>query len=218
MQDFKTTKVGSTFHIEGFSDSVKVISICGKDAEKLSDFWLHRFDIRSAKECLEAINHTSENPRILREALWRSAVVFYFKCFGFNQSRKRLLYKEVYKDNRQAQTIFIGLKSLRDKYLVHDENAYSQSFPGAILNKGNKSYKIDRVSCIAFLIETLNQENWNNLLMLTRLALKYIEEQLDKTCEILTKELETKTYDELIKMKPISWMAPGFKQIGKSRK
>ena len=218
MQDFNITKVGSTFHIEGFPDGIKVISIEGSRAEKLSDLWLHRFDLRSTIDCLEAINHTSENPRILREALWRTAIVFFFKCFSWSRSREKLLKEEVYEADRQFLSILKNLKDLRDRYLVHDENAYSQSFPGAILNRGNKTYKIEKVCCIAFLIETSTKENLNDLHLLTQRALKYVEEKLDKVCVSLTKDLEAKPYDVLFKMRSVKWTTPDPKKIGKPRK
>ena len=218
MHDFKITKIGSSFHIEGFPDAVKVISIDGVHAKLLSDLWLHRHDMRFGKDCLETINKTPDSSKIAREALWRTAIILFFKCFGHSASRHKLLFKDVYGSDEKAKIVFSDMKSLRDKYLVHDDNAYSQSLPGAILNKGNKPFKVDEVACIAFLVESLNQENWNNLYTLVNKALKYIEENLDHTCNIIKKGLEEKPYDELLRLKSITWTTPSPKDIGKTRK
>jgi hypothetical protein len=46
MEYFNISKQGETFHVEGFSDAVKVISIDGhKLTRRLTDMSLHKIDL-----------------------------------------------------------------------------------------------------------------------------------------------------------------------------
>ena len=66
---------------------VKVIRIKGPEARKLSDHALHKADLDFALECLHQINGMPEIGHVLRQALWRSAVVHFMKCFGGSESK-----------------------------------------------------------------------------------------------------------------------------------
>ena len=77
MEHFEITKTSEGFHIEGFPDAVKVIRLDGPKAQRLADLALHKADLEFALDCLEQINKVPEQPYVLRQALWRSAVVHY---------------------------------------------------------------------------------------------------------------------------------------------
>lgn len=87
MEHFDIKKTPEGFHIEGFPDAVKIIRIDGPKARRIADLALHRADLDFALQCLEEINRAPEQPYVLRQALWRAAVVHYVKCFGENESR-----------------------------------------------------------------------------------------------------------------------------------
>ena len=97
MEHFQITKTPEGFHIEGFPDAVKVLRLHGPNAQRLADLALHRADLDFALECLEQINKVPEQSYVLRQALWRSAVVHYIKCFGSNESRFSLDSRKLYK-------------------------------------------------------------------------------------------------------------------------
>ena len=144
MEYFSVSKTEASFHIEGIPDAVKIITINNPKAKRLADLSLHKEDLEFADACLDALNQTNENP-IVREALWRSAIVHYMKCFG-NGIRFQLTPKKIYKsESPEALLAFNYFKVLRNKHFIHDVNSYAQSIPGAVLNNGTKDYKIEEI-------------------------------------------------------------------------
>jgi hypothetical protein len=96
MEHFAISQNGIGLHIDGIPDGVKVVVIDNPQATKLSDLALHKDDLEFADACLDAINQALSDSHIMREALWRSAVVQFFKCFGTG-ARFRLTSEEIYK-------------------------------------------------------------------------------------------------------------------------
>ena len=196
VERFSVTKTDSGFRIEGFPDAVKVIRISGPEGKRLSDLALHRADLEFAAQCLEAINHVPDEPSVLRQALWRAAIIHFIKCFG-SSSRFQLSAKKIYRGNSMALSAFSYFDNLRNKHVVHDENAYAQGIPGAILNRSDKPYKIEKIVCFSAIAETLNQDNYGNLHLLTQAAIAWVAKDFDRLCEAQTKELEVKSYEDL---------------------
>jgi len=217
MEHFSITQKGTVFHIEGFPDAVKVIQIDGPQARRLADLALHKSDLEFAGEALFAINHVPEQPWAIRQALWRTAIIHYMKCFGDSGARFQLSAEKIYKGKPLALTAFNYFKELRHKHIVHDENSYAQSIPGAILNGRHKAYKIEKIVCLSAIAETLSQENYNNLSLLIETAKQWVVGEFDMICGNLTKELEAKPYDELMHREAITYTAPGLDQISKNR-
>jgi len=61
---------------------------------------------------------------------------------------------------------------------VHDENAYAQGNPGAILNDGTKPYKIEKIVCFVVVGETLDQIAYANLKLLLAQALAWANSRI----------------------------------------
>ncbi len=217
MEQFSVTKTKDGFQIEGFPDAAKVIRIKGPKAKRLADLSLHKSDLEFASECLATINQVSDKPWVLRQALWRSAIIHYMKCFGDNKARGQLDSKKIYKGNAGALTAFDYFKYLRNKHVVHDENAYTQSLPGAILNKPGKSYKIEKIVCFNATGLTLTQVNYSNLHQLIQEAKEWVVREYDNLCDILTKELESKSYEELDILEPMTYTTPKLEEIKEKR-
>ena len=212
---FKQTK--EEIQIEGFPDAVKIVQITGEKAKHLADLTLHRADLKFAIGCLEGINLLTEKLKWLRQGLWHSAIVHFMKCFGGHESRFSLNPKKVYKGNQVARVVFENFKNLRNKHLVHDENSYAQSHPGAILNKKDCDHKIAKIICVAFVSITLDQVAYSNLHSSITHALKWVEEQIEDLCNFLTSELEAVPYDDLFSRKEIVYSPPKVEEIGKPR-
>jgi hypothetical protein len=149
--------------------------------------------------------------------LWRAAITHYMKCFGDSQGRSQLSAKKIYKRNEPALTAFNYFKYLRNKHLVHDENSYAQSIPGAILNRREKPYKIEKIVCLSAIAETLSQDNYGNLHLLVQTTNAWVVSEFDTLCEALTKELEALSYDDLLNRKAIIYRAPTIDEIIKTR-
>ncbi len=218
MEYFNLAKTKDGFHVEDFPNAVKVIQINRPQSKKLADLFLHRNDLEFSLKSLEEINCVPDQSNFLRQALWRSAIVHYLKCFGDNKARFNLDSKKIYrKEEPIAIENFEYFRNLRNKHVVHDENSYSQSIPGAILNKQNHPYKIEKIVCFAITVETLTQENYSNLHMLIKVALTWIVSEFDGLCEILTKELESKSYETLIQMPNMKPRTPTIDEVKNNR-
>ncbi|MEE8261135.1 MAG: hypothetical protein V3R83_01520 [Gammaproteobacteria bacterium] len=217
MEHFEITKTPEGFHIEGFPDAVKVIRIDGRKARKLADLALHKADLNFALECLEEINRAPEQPHVLRQALWRAAVVHFIKCFGASKARFSLDARTVYKGDAGAMEPYWYFDSLRNKHLVHDENSYAQCLPGAVLNRKDIGPKIAKIVCVSVAGDTLEQANYNNLHLLTCRAREWVVAQFDALCNVLTSELESEPYEVLIERQGMKYSVPGPDDVHRQR-
>jgi hypothetical protein len=190
MDHFRITRTPAGFYVEGFPRAAKVIRLKGPKARRLSDLALHQSDLAFAAQCLDAVNAIKTDVPLVRQALWRSAVMHYMKCFGDPGVRFRLSAEKVYDGDARALLAFDYFKNLRNKHLVHDENAYAQAVPGAILNQRDAPYKIEKIVCLSAIAETLVQSNYSNLHLLIDLAARWLRGQFDQLCEALTADLE----------------------------
>lgn len=218
MEHFAISKTESGLHIEGFPDAVKVLAINGPEAKRLADLSLQKEDLEFADGCLDAINQTPEVPTVAREALWRSAIVHFVKCFG-NSARFQLSAAKIYKgEPPEALMAFEYFKDLRNKHFIHDENSYAQSIPGAVLNNGTKGYKIEKIVCLAAFGATLEQGNYGNLKLLIEKARAWVVSEFESLCERLTASLEQETYESLLARDAINYRVPTIDEISCSRK
>jgi hypothetical protein len=218
MEYFEISQKESGLHIEGFPDAEKVICIGGPQAKRLSDLALHKADLDFAEKCLDEINQIPIESNIIREALWRSAIVHFLKCFGDSAARFHLSAEKIFKiDAPEALVAFNYFRDLRNKHLVHDENSYAQSVPGAILNKGNKDYKIEKIVCFAAIAVTLAQENYSNLKLLIQKSRTWVVDQFDTVCEKITVELEKESYENLFSKELLNYRVPRIDEINRKR-
>lgn len=218
MEQFFISKMESGIHMEGFPDAVKVVKINGSEAKRLADLSLHKVDLEFADACLDAINQISDTPLVVREALWRSAIIHFVKCFG-NGARFQLSADKIYKgESSNALIVFKYFKDLRNKHFVHDENSYAQSIPGAIINNGTKGYSIEKIICFSAFGATLEQNNYNNLKLLIEKAMVWVVSEFDRLCELLTAKLEQERYEDLLARDAITYHAPTVDEISGPRK
>lgn len=219
MELHSVTYIDGRLHVEGFPDAVKLIRLDDAKARRISDLFLHKHDLEFADQCLEEINKIPSDSPILREALWRCAIVHFAKCFGNSAARFQLSREKIYKgEPPEARQAFDYFQNLRDKHVVHDQNAYSQSIPGAVLNKGEKSYKIEKILCLGAHVNTLEQGNYGNLTLLIKKALEWVIVEFDKCCELVTKDLEARPYEELLKREAAKYRAPTVEEISTNRR
>ncbi|MCC6278764.1 MAG: hypothetical protein IT289_12695 [Oligoflexia bacterium] len=217
MDYFEIKSNGNTFEIQGFPNAAKVIKIAGPKAKRLADLALHKNDLDFALSCLEQINNVSDKTFVVKQALWRSAIVHYVKCFGKSKARFSLQYAQIYKGQAEAKEPYKYFDSLRKKHLVHDENSYAQCLTGAILNKADASYKIEKIICLSVIGETLSQGNYSNLHLLISVAKKWVVADFDKLCVELTNDLESKPYSDLLSKEAITYVAPDQNDVHKLR-
>ncbi len=175
MEYFRLTETKTGFHVEDIPDAVKLIRLEDSISRRLADLFLHKADLEFADSCLIQINGVPTEPKVIPDALWRCAIIHYMKCFGDSQARFRLGFSQIYKgEPPEALEVFQYFKDLRNKHIVHDENAYAQSIPCAALNKGDKPYKVEKVICLISRFDVLSQENYSNLKLLVDKALAWV--------------------------------------------
>lgn len=217
MENFSITKHGESFHIDGFPDAVKLLALSGPHAKRLADFILHRSDLAFALECLEEINRVPTESAVTRRALWHSAIIHFLKCFGSSNSRGRLKVDDLFPNEPGALTAFEFFKSLRDKHIAHDENAWAQCLPSAVLNKKDANRKIAKIICSAFTGLSLEQSNYSNLRLLITRSMEWISKEFDQLCDTVITELETLSYEELYEREGVKYQAPGWTEVHKKR-
>lgn len=218
MESFTLKRTEDGLFIDGFPDAAKAIKIDGPIAKKFSDLVLHQSDLEFAKECLRAINLVSNEPRVFHQALWRSAIIHYCKCFGASEARSQLNPKKIYKDEPEgAMLAFNHFKDLRNKHFIHDENSYAQCVPGAILNQQANSKKIEKIIAVSTFAETLDKVPYNNLSKLILIALDFVNAQYNQTTELLMHELEQLPYETLFSKPDLTFNVPTVEGLSKTR-
>lgn len=207
MENFPISQTESGLHIDGVPDAVALVSIRGHKAQRLSDLALHQSDLKFALEALETLSAPGCSI-FVQEALWRAAIIHYIKCFG-DSSRFSLSESKLYKSSPpEALEAFRYFKELRNRHISHDENSYAQSIPGAAINNGKKDYKIEKIMCLSFHAQTLEQANYSNLHLLISDALFWVNGEFDKVCDLITKELETIPHDEIMSLPRLNYRTP----------
>lgn len=214
-ENLSISRTDSGFRIEGYPDAEKLIKLDGPKAKRLADLALHGSDLEFSNQCLASIN--AHPDLLVRESLWRSAIIFYCKCFGGSASRFKLDFDRVYKSEPEAENAFSYFQSLRNKHLVHDENSYSQCSPGAVLNKREHESKIAKIVTVSHTALTLEQGNYANLELLISKAMQWVKNEYDVLCAILTSELEEQQYDTLLAKEGLLYRTPTVEDLDKKR-
>jgi hypothetical protein len=201
MQRYKITLVGDQFHIEGFPNAVKAISISALTphlSRQLADCVLHRDDLIFSRECADLLLNTTVDISVMRESLWRSAIINYCKCFDQTGKIRGVISYSKYLPTGNARTSHQFFIDLRNKHLVHDENSYVQASTGAVIAQESGDHKVERVICTRVASVTLTDENLGILYRLIDEALKWVESQFDQLCEKITAQLEDQPYETLL--------------------
>ncbi|MEX3982143.1 hypothetical protein AB4Y45_24555 [Paraburkholderia sp. EG287A] len=200
MRKIPTSVAGNSINIEGIPDAVRVVALRGSHAKRLADLALHRKDLAFADDCLVSLTTVPEGSDVIQEALWRSAIVHFFKCFGdgarFKLSPNRILRGE----DPKAMIVFRHFENLRNKHFVHDENSYLQCIPVAAINDGSKAYKVEEVLCVSLMGLTLEQAAFDNFRSLVIKTREWVEVAYDDLTAEIKRQLEAETYAALLAM------------------
>lgn len=221
MQRTPITLVDGSFHIDGFPDAVKLIAVSPliKDLPRqYADLVLHHSDLKFAQECLIALATPQATVPLVAEALWQCAIVHYCKCFGKQgQTRAQLPYKKIFPAGmpREIHHYFVDL---RNKHLVHDENAWTQATPIAVVAAESRGQRIEGVVCTNITAVTREPININNLNSLIGVALPWVESRIDDLYEKIKAELESHPYEVLLAQpEPKPYYAAKAEDVSKPR-
>jgi hypothetical protein len=186
--------------ITGFPDAVKVIAISdlvsSHTTRQLARLAAYRQDLVFAQACANLLRDPPDSA-VLRDALWRAAVVHYCKCYGKSRRGQLPFAKFLGRGiPRDAHKFFIDL---RNEQFVHDDNDYSHAMlTGAVIAAEGKSYKIEKIICTSLVPNTLVEGNLGNLILLIDSALAWVISEFDKLCDTITAELEAEQYATLL--------------------
>jgi hypothetical protein len=212
------TRLGDGIHIEGYPNAVGVRRIKDRHAQQLQALVLHRSDLNYCREALTALAGLDRSAQpLLAEALWLSAIARYFKCFGNSGARTQLSRKRVLKDHPGADEVFAYFRKLRDKHLIHDENPYSQSFCGVVLNARAAESKVADIIAMTMNPGPVDDDNIGSFSQLVGLALAWVEAKHDELHTHIRQMYEAWTYEDLLALPMISYTVPTSDEVGVAR-
>jgi hypothetical protein len=222
MRRFQITLVDGKFYVGGFPDAAKVIAVSPLVKylpRQYSDMVLHHSDLKFAQECLATLGTPPATVPLVVDALWQCAVIHYCKCFGQQgETRAKLPYSQFLPAGLPRE-IHKHFMALRNKHLIHDENAWTQATPMAIVAAKGKRRKIEEVVCTnisAITRETINIDNLNSLIAQ---ALLWVESRIDDLCEEIKAELERHPYEMLLTQpEPEQYYAARAEDVSKPRR
>jgi len=206
---------GKELHIKDYPNAIKVARIDSPKSVELRNLVLHMHDLQLAFDFLNLINSTKDEK--IRTGLWYVSVTLYFKCFTNSLARKMLSPSKVYKECKDALPAFNYFKALRDKHLVHDENAYAQAFVGLVVNSPGSECKIADVLSGTIISETLDQSHWSSFYNLVKYALEWVGKRREDLHFALAKEYEKLEYEEIINLENVNFTVPTTDKAFKSR-
>ena len=108
MDSLEIVKTDQELHIEGFPAAIHVFSLDGHKAQRLADLALHKGDLIFGQQCLALIN--ASDSVVVREALWVSSIVHFFKCFGRSGARFSLSTSRVFRGDPEGLEVFRARK------------------------------------------------------------------------------------------------------------
>ena len=190
-----------------------VVKLLCHEAKRLAGLSQHRWDLQFTTDTLEAINTIPIGNLVVREALWRSAIVHYAKCFGSNKARFQLDMGKTHKGLDRAKEIHEFICDLRHKTIAHDESPICESTAGAILNDSS----VEAVDCITVSYPTLVQENFSNLAILVKSALVFVTAEIAILKDRLFRKYVAMPYVELSALPPLLHVALTYKDVSRSK-
>lgn len=215
MQRDPFTVEGKSIRIEGFTNAAKVVELDGAEAKWLADHALHRSDLEFAQGCLDRLAAAPDDPPLVQEAVWRSAITAFLKCFDGTGVRTPIDATALFSNVPAATAAFNHIRNLRRKHIVHDENPWTQCHTVAILNRKDAAKKIADIKCLLFHGSTReNMPNLSNLIQMTR---SWLDSEFDHRHAILLMKLESEQYEALASLPEPKYTAPTAAEVTRKR-
>jgi len=216
MESFEIKHGPNGFEVHGITDAKLLVQLSDHRAQRVAHLFLHLADLEFAEHCLDELTKQAERS-LVQQALWRTAIVHFFKCFGSSKARSSLSERKILNGDVEGLEIFKGFKSLRDKHLVHDENPYTQCIPAAALNDGRKAYKVEKVVTVGFIGDSLTMEGFSNLKLLISKTKEWVDLEYQKLCAEISGMLESTPYEDLLKLPAPQYAKPKEGDVHRTR-
>lgn len=208
--------IDGRIEIQGLPTDSRLVQLRTTDDSRiprLLELALHAMDLRFVVACLDELEGMPQGREVVRQALWRSALLGYFKCFGTGV-RGQLHPDEVFEgDYRAAKPVFDYFKDLRNKHLAHDVNAYQQVIPVGII-----SGTVVEPNCITIAADTSDSTHLKSFRNLVLKTLESVEAEFDELVEVVGTGLtETVSLDDLLSRASPEIRVPKAEDVGRPR-
>lgn len=199
--------------------ALPLFTIDDPKTQKLAHLALHQHDLQFALQSLESLESVPAANEHLRETLWRSAIVHFFKCFGDSGGNRRALQSsQVYKlQPKEALEAFTHFKNLRNKHYVHDENAYQQCVVAVYIGDGIDFPRVAGIQAFVATVGVRSDENITCLRSLIQCAMQWISAERTAQERALLEYLRTLPIEQLTRQPGIPMKMPGPNDAGKGR-
>ncbi len=164
-----------------------------KRFERLYSYVLIKIDLLNAIKYLEIALNTEDT--IIKEGMFRIALILYIKCFNNSgRGRVQLPLAKTYKDiPGEPIECYNKLKTIRDKYIAHDENDFLSAKLGMVLNEDEKC--IVGIAYPEIQAKFDYNETLNILQTLCKIALERTDMYIDEQIHIAENYLRERSYE-----------------------
>lgn len=189
---------------------VHLYSVRHESAQRWVDLHLHHSDLQLALGWLELLTHTHVQPTLEAHALWTASLTMFFKCFKRSANRVKLDASVVLAtEPEEGYAQFKVLEALRDKTVVHDENAYTQ---GAVLmpiaNPDGPVARAGKPYVVCFQASTLDDGHISNLRLLTLASIAYVNAAMAHASAEVEAYVRSASRADLVAAGPYTYTAP----------
>lgn len=218
MHNDEVSYADGQFAIGHYPVGSKLAAVQGEDGERLAHLMLHRQDLTFALECCLTLSNDSTLTSVVRQALWRSAIVAWAKCFSKSHAGRFQLERDKIYPTGVAHDVYDFFRKLRNKHIAHDENPFAQAHPGAVIAPPGSDRKVLQVLCFTMLLDTESGgTDLENLGLLVETALNWVTTEYDVLCARVAEALETRDYAELDAMPGMTINPPKAGDVGTRR-
>ncbi|MEU4412746.1 hypothetical protein [Nocardia salmonicida] len=193
--------VDGRIHIDAYSDAVKFVqlSTADTDVRDAAAMAHHIDDLQHAHQAVVRLSTFPEDPKVVREALWRSAIVTYWKVFDHASKRhkRKLRPEEVYEPGL-PQEVFAHFKRLRHEVVAHNApGPFLSNIVGAVIGP-SEDLKVERVLQLHMAPVHIEESAVTNLGLLVENALNWAINELDRVHDEIADRLRRRPYQALV--------------------
>jgi len=198
---------------------VPMYAVRHESARRWVDLSLHLSDLEVTLGWLELLTRKHTQPTPEADALWTAALTMFFKCFKRSASRSRLDASIVLaSEPEEGRAQFAVLQALRDKTVVHDENAYTQ---GAVLvpiaNPDGPVARVGSPFVTLFKASTLDDWHISNLRLLTLASITYVRSAMAEASAEVDGYIRSASRADIVAAGPYIYTSPSVETAGLRR-
>ncbi|MFE2122410.1 hypothetical protein ACFW9U_17375 [Rhodococcus aetherivorans] len=203
MTETHITLRDGVLHLGDDPRAVKAVSVTAsgvsEDARYLLHLARHFKDLEHVIQAAVYLRDTPDAPEIVREALWRSAIVTLCLCFDPHPKveRRPLKRRKVFPDPN-ARAALEDFVKLRNKDIAHDEGVTVGAELLAVLGREGDPDKVLELKYIQIRSLHSSPQMIDNLGRLAEEATTWIEGEYTRVSELVTEELRAQPYDALM--------------------